>query len=479
MSAFANITDPADLNAIREAIATTVDAAELIPLGIRSLVISPEASLGVVDAVNSLLDRSVERPFRVVVLEDRTRIVRAGRDLKEQMRELLASSFDVKVVILGHDELHADDAALDAATAAVAGADCVVSIGGGTITDIGKVATHRHGGIPLVVIQTAASVDGFTDNVSVILRNGVKRTVPSRWPDVVLADTTTIADAPTQMNSAGFGEVLSLFTAPADWELAHTFGFDDTFRLTPRDFLLEFAGDPASWAIGLADGDPTAVLQLTQMLAIRGIGTGIAGSTACLSGVEHLISHMLDMYAAAHGLVTGLHGAQVGVATQVASAAWELLQNKIATASVAPVFPLPSILEHQVIDAFQICDPSGARGNECWSEYQRKLEGWNLDPSRVERVLGELVANKVAVAAAIPTPSSLSAGLSAAGSPADPTQLGDWVTPESWRWAVANCHLMRDRFTVIDLLFFLGWWNDEEIDAVITRASSISRVSAA
>jgi glycerol dehydrogenase-like iron-containing ADH family enzyme len=55
-------------------------------------------------------------------------------------------------------------------------------------------------------------VDGYTDDVSVILRGGVKRTVPSRWPDVVIADAETIAGAPPVMNRAGYGEMTSMFT---------------------------------------------------------------------------------------------------------------------------------------------------------------------------------------------------------------------------------------------------------------------------
>ena len=480
MSAFAAITDPTDLDAIRTAIALTPDAADLVPLGIRLLSISPEASSGLVAAVKDLLANGSGERGRVAVLMDETTIRRDGRDLKRQLCDVLAEAFEVRVTVLGHDgRLHADEDALESATSAVEGFDCVIAIGSGTISDIGKVATHRHGGIPLVIVQTAASVDGFTDNVSVVLRNGVKRTIPSRWPDTVLADTTTIADAPASMNTAGFGEVLSLYTAPADWELANRFGFDDTFRLTPRDFLLEFAGEPALWAQGLAEGAPGAVLDLTRMLAVRGIGTGIAGTTACLSGVEHVVSHMLDMYAAAHDLPTGLHGAQVGVATQVASAAWDLLRRKLAEGEISLGFPAAADLERQVIEAFVICDSTGGRGAECWSDYRRKLEAWNADPVRVRNLVDSMTSDGVAVAASVPSPASLSAGLRAAGAPSAPGDLVGWVTPEIWRWAVANCHFMRDRFTVVDLLFFLGWWTSADVDSVIEQSMMAASGAAA
>ena len=210
----------------------------------------------------------------------------------------------------------------------------MVSIGGGTITDIGKVASAATGSVPLVVVQTAASVDGFTDDVSVLLRNGVKRTTPSRWPDIVLADVDTIDQAPLAMNVAGFGELNSTFTAPADWLLAALVGVDTSFHQAPIRMLEEVGAGLADWSVDLGRS-PEATARLTRALAIRGIATGISGGTACLSGVEHLVSHMLDLSNGAAHRPIGLHGAQVGAASVVAATAWQLLFDRLETADRA------------------------------------------------------------------------------------------------------------------------------------------------
>ena len=39
-----------------------------------------------------------------------------------------------------------------------------------------------------MVVQTAASVNAFSDDMAVLLKAGAKRTVPSRWPDALLVD---------------------------------------------------------------------------------------------------------------------------------------------------------------------------------------------------------------------------------------------------------------------------------------------------
>lgn len=475
MGAFSAISDPTDLDAVRAAIADAEHSDALVPLGLRVLVIAPGAAAEAPVRVRALLGASAPARPRVAMLVDHTLIRSGVDDLKADVRTQLAQDFDVVETVLGEPgHLHVDDEALDAATAAVTGRDAVVSVGSGTISDIAKVASARAGGIPLVIVQTAASVDGFTDNVSVVLRAGAKRTVDSRWPDVVLADTTVIATAPTALNAAGFGELQSLFTAPADWWLASQVGTDRSFHTTPRDLLLEFAGDPSEWGAGLGHGAPRPVEQLTRVLAIRGIGTGISGSTACLSGVEHLVSHMLDMYAVARGHEVGLHGAQVGVASVVAASAWDhlFLQARSGRA-VEP--PAGDDAEARVRDAFVVCDPSGSLGAECWRDYSAKLRAWAdtagepldllADPDALERGLGAMR----------PDSSTIARSLAVAGAPLTRDDLGAWITSDIWRWAVANCLYMRNRVTVIDLLAAAGWWTDADVDAVLERAAAAVR----
>jgi glycerol-1-phosphate dehydrogenase [NAD(P)+] len=46
------------------------------------------------------------------------------------------------------------------------------------------------------------------------------------------------------------------------------------------------------------------------------------------------------------------------------------------------------------------------------------------------------------------------------------------VSPQIVRWALENCHLMRNRFTLADLLFFLGWWDDAFVERLLERSFS-------
>ncbi len=462
-----DLSDPTNLAGLRRYLAADDPQRRLLPLGMRDVVISPDAHLHLADAVAAALDggRSGSRAT-IVILKDKTAITRQGVPLSDSVTSQLKILHDVRIAELddGHATLHADDPVLDQATAAVKGADLVVTIGSGTMTDIGKVATHRNNDIPQVVVQTAASVDGFTDNVSVILRNGVKRTIPSRWPTVVLADVTTIGEAPRELNTSGFGEAISLFTAPADWYLANLVGLDNSFHPASMNLLKAAASEPPTWSAGVATGETLAIQNLTRLLALRGIVSGISNTTACLSGVEHVISHMLDLHHAAHHQPIGLHGAQVGVATLVATRLW---RRAIETDLIQPSRlkkPNALTMEARIQRAFRQLGKDGAIADECWSDCQKKLKLVNDNWPRFVAVVENWKQHSKEFDKMVQPSETLRPALQASGAPSTFAGLNPPIAPELALWAVTNCHLMRNRFNLIDLLDLMGLWTDEMIE---------------
>lgn len=462
-----NLSDPTDLDGLRRYLSSDDPERRLLSLDMLAVKVSDDAHLHVAGTVAAAL-ASAGKPSRasIVILTDKTPIMRRGSRLSQIVENQLSDHHAVRHVTLddGHKTLHADDTILDAATEAVKGADLVVTIGSGTMTDIGKVATNRNDNIPQVVVQTAASVDGFTDNVSVILRNGVKRTIPSRWPTVVLADVTTIGEAPRELNTSGFGEAISLFTAPADWYLANLVGLDNTYHPASMNLLNAAAAEPPTWSGGIARGDASATDHLTRLLALRGIVSGVSNTTACLSGVEHVISHMLDLHHAANHKPIGLHGAQVGVASLVGSKLW---QRAIETDLIRPdLLKKPDLdsMHRRIEAAFRQLGSDGAIAAECWRDCQKKLSLVNQNWDRFVAVIGNWRVHSGEWKKMLQPSETLRTALVASGAPATFAALNPSISPELARWATANCHLMRNRFNLVDLLDLMGLWTDDMID---------------
>src|SRR5829696_8239351 len=373
--------DPTDLAGLREALALADPEGKLAPIGMSSIEIGGDA-LSLLPEVVSKFARGP----RVVLAMDATPMRRAGGDLKDEAERLLAQHFEVRRAVIreGRAQLHA-------AEAAVAGADCVVAVGSGTVTDVCKEATARADAPPLVVVQTAASVNAFSDDVSVLLKSGTKRTVPSRWPDALLVDLATLDDAPPAMNLAGFGDIISMWTAPADWYLASAVGMDDSYHPAPVEMLYRQGRELLDGAAALRRRDPRALDRLARVLTLSGITLGIAGKTAPLSGTEHLVSHLIDMDAEQSGRPAAFHGAQVAVSALPVAAAWEVFLAEFdpSAPDLDHLFPDEAGMEPMVRGAFAGIDPSGGVGAECWSDYATKLAHWRSSRERMVTFFGE------------------------------------------------------------------------------------------
>lgn len=473
---------PLDLAALRASLA----GGGRRPLGVGELHIGP----GALDRLGDLAG-GTGGGQAAVALAAATPIAAAGSDLRDEVESRLASGWAMRWVELGPADgsVHADERTVAVARQAAADADCVVAAGSGTICDIAKAAAPD--GVPLIVVQTATSVNGYADPFSVLLRSGVKRTTPTRWPDALIADTDVLADAPDRLRRAGIGDMAAMFTATADWYLAALAGaegppYDDVVAglVRPHGELMLGAGS----ALG---GDAYQLAGLARLLTLSGIGMGVTGSTAPASGMEHAVSHLLEMAttatagpspggqslhgASVHGASlhgASLHGEQVGVASVVAAATWAHVRDRIAGGALGrPArLPDPGDTAARITAAFAATDPSGAMAAECLADYEAKVKllaaaGDPVEPLRAAWDECDAVLERL-----LTGPAELAAGLHAAGLPVRFADLPAPVAGEQAAWAVANCALQRRRFGVADLAMLLGAWEDEDVAAVLAAA---------
>jgi glycerol-1-phosphate dehydrogenase [NAD(P)+] len=465
--------DPTDVAALQQAVDESDPEGRLTRIGLRRIEIGETALDELSGAIASVSNRS-----SVTVIMDRTPIRRNGQDLKQSVIETLARSFDVVPCWLSSpgEELHADEQVISQAAAAAAGTGCVVAVGSGTITDVAKEASARLENVPLVVVQTAASVNAFSDNMAVLLRSGVKRTVASRWPDVLLVDLEILAAAPRAMNLAGFGDLLAIWTAPADWKLASFVGMDGSYHPCPIGLVRTQSELLLQSAPALASGSLGALDRLAVTLTLSGIALGIAGSTAPLSGTEHLISHLIDMRATCQNEPLRLHGAQVGLAAVIAAELWTRFLAQVGGAPLgldaSPVSE--DAVKRVVLSAFSDLDRSGSIGTECWGDCRRKLIKWtNRRQEGATSSSADWNALRFELASDVPAPDELVRVLRDAGAVTSFANLDPPVPREAVRWAIERLPFMRERFTLADLLFYSGRWDERLIDDVFNSLDEL------
>jgi glycerol-1-phosphate dehydrogenase [NAD(P)+] len=441
------------------------------PVGIRAV----EIGRGALQRLPRLLARFVDPADAgaVVVLVDGVPMKYAGSDLHDAVVALLAGVRAVRTVVVRsqNGQVHADADTLEYAVQQVSGAAAIVTVGSGTLADIGKAVSAQLGGLLHIVVQTALSVNGFSDDQSVLLLNGVKRTTHTRWPDVLVADTDVLSEAPEHLNAAGIGDLLAMFTAPADWRLASLLGMGDGYG----DHLVSMVRDNGPGLLDAArrlkERDPEAIEYVARVLTLSGISMGAAGTTAPSSGAEHTMSHLIEMSCNQQGLRSAFHGAQVGACTVLASLVWKRVRALVAHGPVQLSFPSETDLEQQVLAAFESVDASGAMGEECWRLYRVKLARWNANSDRIAGT--DWAALDAAVSPLLAEPAALVDALTGAGAPTRFRDLDPPVGADTVRWALASCHLMRDRFTVVDLAFFLGAWGPGVPGEILAEAGRL------
>jgi glycerol-1-phosphate dehydrogenase [NAD(P)+] len=458
-----------DLAGVRELVARAAPEENLKPIGTREIVHGPGA-LG--HLANVLTRLEVPPGSRVVVLSDDVTKLCGGRDVVDVAVESLSTQWDVRRVVLPgaerDGEVHADEATLDEAVRAVGlvAAGIVVSVGSGTTADIGKTVAHRLD-LAHVVVQTAASVNGFADDQSVLLLNGTKRTTPSRWPEAIVIDSRVLAASPVRMTRSGLGDLLSTYTGAADWLLASLVGFDPTYSPTAVAVLRSGIDQTMTAADGLRTNNQDALEALAASLTAGGLAMGVAGRTSPSSGAEHTISHLLEMSATALSRPSAHHGEQVGAASVVVARVWAAMRQRLRTGECVVRPADPTELRARVHAAFTHLDRTGAMARECWSAYERKLLWVNDHIDEVQAICDSWAEHDEAVGALLTAPQTLIATLESAGASASLCDLDPGPARGTARWALQNCHLMRDRFTIVDLAELTGFWTDQDVDAAL------------
>jgi glycerol-1-phosphate dehydrogenase [NAD(P)+] len=482
--------DPTDIAAINRMTREWALPSETIhPVAIDRVVVAQSAVDRFVHAVEQAAGAAP-----VLLVQDTAAMTRAGDDLKPMLADrlrrvckplVLALNDAVCDAWLGGDERLPDSQTAPSprefhATLPLARRlgeslgdfAAIVSIGSGSITDIAKYARHLHAertgaALPFICFPTAASVTAYTSALAVLTVDGVKRTLPARPPDTVICDLQTLVDAPRKLTQAGFADVLARSVSAGDWWLSHQLGMDDSFSEAPIKLLQDAEDSMLHNAAGVARGGHQAVHAVTEALLLAGMAMSIVNQTAPLSGWEHVISHFLDLTAAADRRETALHGAQVGVGTLVSARAYESALEQFDIGLLANELYRPDEpgLVRRALAEYAFDESLLA---EIERDLVTKAERWRgARPRRLEFIDRWRAAEiTTALRDRVRDPTFIAEALRRAGAPCSCDALDHPVPDNTARNAVAHAHLIRARFTLGDLLAAGGWLSDCNIRAL-------------
>lgn len=203
--------------------------------------------------------------------------------------------------------------------------DLIIGMGSGVINDIGKILSNLTGR-PYFIVATAPSMDGYASATSSMARDGLKVSLPSRCPQVILGDLDVLCQAPMKMLQSGLGDMVAKYISICEWRIAH--------RLVGEAYCEEIAamvrGAVSACvenASGLAAREPQAVAAVMEGLVVTGIAMSYAGLSRPASGMEHYFSHVWDMRGLEFGTPVETHGIQCAIGTLLSLRVYEKIRT--------------------------------------------------------------------------------------------------------------------------------------------------------
>ncbi|MBQ7485320.1 MAG: sn-glycerol-1-phosphate dehydrogenase [Oscillospiraceae bacterium] len=201
------------------------------------------------------------------------------------------------------------------------GCNAIVTVGSGVLCDIGKILSALTGH-PHIVVATAPSCDAYAAATSSMERDGLKASLTTRAPHVLIGDTEILKTAPDRMLQAGLGDMLAKYVSICEWRIGHIIT-GEYYCPVIADMIRKALSKCVAHGAGLMRREDEAVAAVFEGLVIGGVAMAYAGVSRPASGAEHYISHVWDMRALQFGTPADLHGIQCGIGTLLCARAYE------------------------------------------------------------------------------------------------------------------------------------------------------------
>ena len=243
----------------------------------------------------------------------------------ERVRGLLGDRAENICLFVTDGLLVPDEAAISAVEEKMTSAtDLILGIGSGVINDICKYVSFFKN-IKSGIVATAPSMDGFASSGAAMILGGMKVTVTTHAPALIVGDTEVLKNAPIDMIRSGYADIIGKYSALNDWKLSHLINGE---YLCPEVYALvkEKTDLIRSLAKDIAARKPAAIEELMRDLVLIGVTLTLLCTTRPGSGSEHHLSHYFEITGILEDKPYFLHGTDVGYSTIVTARLREQLR---------------------------------------------------------------------------------------------------------------------------------------------------------
>ena len=383
----------------------------------------------------------------------------------------------------------ADQKTVDEIIKQAQGYDLIVAVGSGVINDLCKVASFRLN-IPYLIFGTAPSMNGYASaNASIVqgspylggasscdsramgvqgspylggaslrqqtmevqgspylggaslrqqkmgVHNTYKTSIPAHLPMAIYLDLDVLVKAPLRLIKSGIGDSLCFSTCQFDWLLSHLL-LGTYYDSTPFDLLKSHYQKLLSFE---AIDDENFIQILAETLIISGLGMSICKGSYPASQAEHLIAHYIEI-----------------LYPQIADKSYHGEQISVCTLSVANL--QEQILQQQNL---QIKESDFKKSylekffdTELAKHFFVEISKKEIDEKMAQKINQNLQKNWVEIKAELQktfiSKNDLLKSYHKFSLPKNCLDIG--LTNPIYDEALSNAHLIRNRFTSLDLI---------------------------
>lgn len=421
---------------------------------------------GAIDEIGPWLQRKHPGRACAIVCDANTKAAAGDRTAAA----LQGHGIAVETIVLEppDDEEHVvcDDATIEALAQRIDPNVDAIAVGAGTINDIVKMVAQRHR-TAYQCVATAASMNGYTSGIAAVLSRGVKRTLPATPAEAVFADVDVLCEAPSHLNLAGFGDLLSKPYSNADWKLSALVR-GVAYAERPARILDDAFELLLAHAESIGNAEATGIEILAATIILSGFTMAIAGTSAPASGGEHLVSHYWDMEQhCRHAPLYGLHGTQVGIATRMSALLFERLVE-LRKEDIDPEAAAARRPDLNWIDRLAVLHPrlTPEVVEEVREQVRDKQRSGDALRDELHDVRERWPEIKAALTEVLLPSRRITRALQRAGAPDRPSRLG--IGRDHAVRTLRVCRHIRNRYVALDLLDDLGLLEAAAADVVDT-----------
>jgi glycerol-1-phosphate dehydrogenase [NAD(P)+] len=172
----------------------------------------------------------------------------------------------------------------------------VYGVGGGLVCDVAKYIAWKNG-LPVVIIPTTLSVDGFFTALVAVRKEGAVHYAISGPAEKVIIDMEVVANAPAYLRGTGIVEILSMTTGLLDWKYAaekQKNTYQERFQPWAAGIAAGIAQQAYKIAGAVGEGRPDALRNLLDLICIEVQLTNQLGHNRPQEGSEQYFAYAIE-----------------------------------------------------------------------------------------------------------------------------------------------------------------------------------------